>query len=58
MSKHDGNKLSLAEYSTRKLIDVAAALAVPVAAGLAYVYGQDIAHGIKHKLDQIKMKRH
>lgn len=53
-----GAKLSTAEYAARKLIDVAAAIAVPVATfGSAYVlyfHGHDIANSIKKKFKKTK----
>lgn len=56
-----GAKLSTTEYATRKLIDVAAAIAVPVATFAAgyvvYFHGEDIAQGIKTKINKIKNRR-
>lgn len=56
-----GNKLSTTEYATRKAIDVAAAIAVPVAtfaAGyLVYFHGEDIAAAIKRNLNKVKNRR-
>lgn len=61
MGKNSGAKLSTSEYATRKLIDVVAAVAVPLASAAAgYVvmfHGQDISNAIKKKIHQIKNSR-
>lgn len=61
MGTNSGAKLSTTEYATRKLIDVAAAIAVPVATFAAgyvvYFHGEDLANSIKSKLNKIKKNR-
>ena len=56
-----GSKLSTGEYASRKMIDVAAAVAVPLAtftAGyIVFFHGEDIANSIKENLNKVKNKR-
>lgn len=56
-----GSKLSTGEYAARKAIDVAAAVAVPLATATAgYIvvfHGQDIADAIKRRLNQVKKSK-
>lgn len=56
-----GAKLSVLEYATRKAIDVAAAVAVPVAtftAGyIVYFHGSDIAENIKRRIRRVKKSK-
>lgn len=51
--KNSGSKMSLGEYATRKLIDVGAAIAAPVATAavgyVIYFHGHDIAERIKNR---------
>lgn len=61
MAEISGAKLSTSEYAARKMIDVAAAVAVPLASFTAgyvvFFHGEDIANAIKTRLNRVKTKR-
>lgn len=56
-ANHSGSKMSTSEYATRKVIDVVAAVAVPIVTVAAVYYGPAIVDASKNAINKIKNLR-